>query len=310
MISSLGFAVGKFTDAGLVREANEDSLIVRQPEDQRQLSVKGSLFAVADGLGGHRAGEMASTLATEMVAREYFADSSPDVAQSISRAIQRANGEIYERSLEAPARSGMASTFTAMVLRGAEYFFASVGDSRGYLLREGDLRQITQDHSLLGEQVRAGLLAPDGVRDGRGRNLLTRAVGRHPEVQVDVFEVPAQAGDTVLLCTDGLWGLCTDEEMKEAIANQPDPQAAVQSLVSLAKERGAPDNITAMVIHAFDQPGQPVVPAIEYKEEAPAHLQEVARPSPQVILLLGMIALLLLLLAAPAIWFLYQLMAR
>lgn len=309
MISSLGFAVGKFTDPGLVREANEDSLIVRQPEDQRQFSVKGSLFAVADGLGGHRAGEMASKLATEMVAREYFADSSPDVARSLNQAIQRANGEIYERSLEAPARSGMASTLTALVLRGAQYFFASVGDSRGYLLREGDLRQITQDHSLLGEQLRAGLLAPNGVRDGPGRNLLTRAVGRHPEVQVDIFEVPAQAGDTVLLCTDGLWGLCTDEEMKGAIANQPDPQAAVQSLVSLAKERGAPDNITAMVIHAFDQPGRPVMPAIEL-EEAPARLQEAAQPSPQVILLLGIIALLLLLLAAPAVWFLYQLMAR
>jgi protein phosphatase len=308
-MSSLGFAVGKFTDPGLVREANEDSLIVRQPEDQRQLSAKGSLFAVADGLGGHRAGETASRLATEMVAREYFADPSPDVAQSLSRVIQRANAEIYEGSLEDPARSGMASTLTAMVLRGAEYFFANVGDSRAYLLREGDLRQVTQDHSLLGEQVRAGLLAPEGVRDGLGRNLLTRVVGRHPEVQVDVFQEPARAGDTVLLCTDGLWGLCPDEEIVEAIANQPDPQAAVQSLVSLAKGRGAPDNITAMVIHVFDQPGRPVMPAIE-PEEAPAQLQEAARPSPQVILLLGIIALLLLLLAAPAIWFLYQLMAH
>ncbi|HZU67033.1 MAG TPA: Stp1/IreP family PP2C-type Ser/Thr phosphatase [Ktedonobacteraceae bacterium] len=247
MAKQLHLDVAQLTDVGRKREHNEDNMAYVIPKDPQVMAIKGALFIVADGMGGHAAGEVASEIAVDTVSNAYYQDDSDDVAFSLVQAIRRANAAIHQRAAENMLRSGMGTTCVAAVLRGNMAYIANVGDSRAYLVRSGQVRQISQDHSWVYEQVRAGLLTEDQARTHAQRNVITRSLGTQAEVEIDVFHEQLQEGDTLVLCSDGLSGLVSDEELQRTV-EQFMPQESVYHLVERANENGGPDNITAIVV--------------------------------------------------------------
>src|SRR5947209_8518094 len=226
------------------------------PKDPQVMAKKGALFIVADGMGGHAAGEVASEIAVDTVSNVYYQDDSDDVAYSLLHAIKRANALIHQRAAENMLRSGMGTTCVAALLRGNAAYIANVGDSRAYLIRQGQVKQISLDHSWVAEQVRAGLLTEEQARTHAQRNVITRSLGTQPDVEVDVFRELIQSGDTLVLCTDGLSGLISDEELMR-IVEQSVPQESVYHLVERANENGGPDNITAIVVQVHEVGAEP-----------------------------------------------------
>src|SRR5579875_1988708 len=180
------------------------------PKDPQVMTKKGALFIVADGMGGHAAGEVASEIAVDTVSNTYYQDDSEDVAASLLQAIKRANTLIHQRAAENMLRSGMGTTCVSAVLRGSMAYIANVGDSRAYLVRKGKVRQVSQDHSWVEEQVRAGLLTRDQARSHAQRNVITRSLGTQTDVDVDIFAEHLEEGDTLVLCCDGLSGLVAE----------------------------------------------------------------------------------------------------
>ncbi len=247
MAKQLRLDPAQLTDVGRKREHNEDNMAYVIPKDPQVMGMKGALFIVADGMGGHAAGEVASEIAVDTVSNAYYMDDNEDVITPLLQAIKRANLAIHQRAAENLLRSGMGTTCVAAVLRGNMAYIANVGDSRAYLVRGSQVRQITQDHSWVAEQVRAGLLTEDQARTHGQRNVITRCLGTQPDVEVDVFLEPLQESDCLVLCTDGLSGLISDEEVM-GIVEQSVPQESVYHLVERANENGGPDNITAIVV--------------------------------------------------------------
>ncbi|MDQ2902569.1 MAG: Stp1/IreP family PP2C-type Ser/Thr phosphatase [Chloroflexota bacterium] len=256
MAKQLRLDVAQLTDVGRRREHNEDNMAYVIPKDMQVMAAKGSLFIVADGMGGHAAGEVASEIAVDTVSNVYYQDDSEDVAVALVHAIKRANAAIHQRAAENMLRSGMGTTCVATVLRANMAYIANVGDSRAYLVRGGQARQVSQDHSWVAEQVRAGLLTEDQARTHAQRNVITRSLGTQPDVDIDIFTEPLEEGDSLVLCTDGLSGLVTEEELQHII-NQFLPQESVYHLVERANENGGPDNITAIVIHVNEVGWEP-----------------------------------------------------
>ncbi len=247
MSKQLRLDVAQLTDVGRKREHNEDNMAFVIPKDSQVMTSKGALFIVADGMGGHAAGEVASEIAVDSVSNMYYQEDSNDVAVSLLRAIRRANASIHQRAAENLLRTGMGTTCVAAVLRGNVAYIANVGDSRAYLLRGNEVKQISHDHSWVAEQVRAGLLTEEQARTHAQRNVITRCLGTQAEVDVDVFQEELHEGDSLVLCTDGLSGLVSDEELQR-IVDQFVPQESVYHLVERANENGGPDNITAIVV--------------------------------------------------------------
>ncbi|MCD6554231.1 MAG: Stp1/IreP family PP2C-type Ser/Thr phosphatase [Anaerolineae bacterium] len=241
--------VGAFSDPGQKRELNEDSWGIVREEDHHPevIARKGRLYAVADGMGGHAAGEVASQLAISVLFEAYYSDPIPDLKESLRRAVVAANEAVYFQATTDEARAGMGTTLVAVVLHQDKAIIANVGDSRLYLLREGDIEQITRDHSWVGEQVEAGLLTQEEARGHIYRSVITRCLGHKPDVEVDIFERDLQPGDALVLCTDGLTNVVSEEEIWREVTSR-EPQAAAEALVSRANERGGPDNITVIVI--------------------------------------------------------------
>jgi serine/threonine protein phosphatase PrpC len=246
---SLTLTYAQRSDTGRVRSHNEDAVGHLVPPDGRQRARKGLLFLVADGMGGHQAGEVASRQAIAVSTERYYADGSRDVATSLLRALRAANRAIYEQAQSDPSKAGMGTTLVAAAIVADKVYVANVGDSRAYVLGEQGIAQVTDDHSWVSEQVRAGLLAPDQARGHPQRNLVTRALGTRPTVEIDVFEGSIAPGDVVLLCSDGLTNLLEDEEIAAILREQPAREAA-QSLVEAANGRGGTDNITVVVVGA------------------------------------------------------------
>jgi serine/threonine protein phosphatase PrpC len=211
------------------------------------LKRKGVLFLVADGLGKGGIGRMASDLAVRTVVNEYYSDPSPDIHQSLVQAIEKANGAILSEIARNPAYAGMGTTLVAGVLQGSDLFVASVGDSRAYLVRAKNIFQITQDHTWVADQVRAGSLTPEEAETHPNRRHLSRSLGAHAELSIDQAHHKIQPEDRLLLCSDGLSDMVTDEEIRQVITQQK-AQVAVQQLVALANQRGGADNITAVAI--------------------------------------------------------------
>jgi serine/threonine protein phosphatase PrpC len=239
--------VAQLTDVGRKRPHNEDNMAYVIPKDGQVMAKKGALFIVADGMGGHAAGEVASEIAVDTVSSIYYQDENDDLALSLMNAIKRANALIHQRAAENMLRSGMGTTCVAAVLRGDMAYVANVGDSRAYLVRKGQAKQVSQDHSWVEEQVRAGLLTKDQARSHAQRNVITRSLGTQAEVEVDVFSEELEEGDTIILCSDGLSGSIGEDDLR-AIVNQYVPQESVYHLVERANENGGPDNITAIVV--------------------------------------------------------------
>ncbi|MCA1595809.1 MAG: Stp1/IreP family PP2C-type Ser/Thr phosphatase, partial [Chloroflexi bacterium] len=238
---------GAKTNLGRVRENNEDKFDFFVPEQMPILAARGCLYAVADGMGGHAAGQIASEYALNVVIRAYYSDTTSEIDQALRSAVEQANLLINQAANALPERSQMGTTLTCAVIREDDLFLAQVGDSRAYLFREGELRQVTEDHSWVAEQVKRGAMTTEEAATSPFRNYITRSLGTMPEVEVDVFHEKLLEGDVILLCSDGLSGMITDEEIAETITNRA-PSLATLMLVERANEAGGRDNITAVVL--------------------------------------------------------------
>lgn len=247
MKKNLRILVGQITDVGKVRDHNEDSLGFFEPVDPAQLDAKGALYVVADGMGGHEAGETASDLAVKTMISEYYQNPNPDPAISLREAIQTANESIFKQSVATSGLANMGTTVVSAVVIHNHLHIGNVGDSRAYLVRNDRIRQISEDHSWVAEQVQKGVLTEDQAEKHPQRNILTRSVGVESETEIDIFHEELQKGDIVVLCSDGLHGVVKAEEIKTEVT-QRIPQEAAENLVKLANDRGAPDNVTVIVL--------------------------------------------------------------
>jgi protein phosphatase len=237
--------VAQLSDVGRVRSENQDYSILSAPADEVDRN-KGRLMVVADGMGGHRGGATASRMAATISKDEYYRDADIDILTSLTRALERANARIFAESQINPELRGMGTTCSALVVRGREGFFAHVGDSRIYLVRDGAISQLTDDHSLVASMVREGLLTTQEAEVHPRRNVLQRSMGVGQAVEIDArgaFEV--LPGDTFILCSDGLHGLVKSDEI--LMITKVGIEDAARELVRLALERGAPDNVTVVV---------------------------------------------------------------
>ena len=239
--------MGAKTDLGRVRDNNEDKFDFFEPEDPVTLAAKGSFYAVADGMGGHSAGQVACELALKTVLSLYYTDPSPDKDACLRRAVIEANSLIYDTAQAIPDRQGMGTTLTAAVLCEDRLLIAQVGDSRAYLLRGGQITQMTEDHSWVAEQVRLGTMTLAEAQVSPFRNIITRSVGTAAQVEPDMFTHEVRPGDTFVLCSDGLTGHVEPAEIQMLTESQS-PSAAAMALVDTANERGGRDNITALVL--------------------------------------------------------------
>jgi len=237
---------GAVTDVGRVREGNEDSFVI----DERI-----GLFAVADGMGGHQAGEVASATALESVRALTAA------GRSVHDALVAANSAVHEKAGSKPGLRGMGTTVTA-VTTGSDgrVTIGHVGDSRAYLLRESHLTQLTDDHSLVEELVREGRLTPEQASVHPQRSIITRALGVDAAVEVDVYPVEPAVGDRILLCSDGLTTMVSPSVIAGILRREPDPTDAAERLIDAANAAGGEDNITAVVIDVVDDGAAPVEP--------------------------------------------------
>ena len=235
------------THAGVTRSSNQDSLCALVGSDAPP--GVDALLVVADGMGGHRAGDVASDAAVRgLVAglsRRDAVAGPDDLADALALAARQVNADVHAAA-QRPETLGMGTTLTAAALRGRSLALAHVGDSRAYLLRGGELRQLTQDHSWVAERVAQGLLSPDEARDHPWGNVLTRAVGIGPEVEVDSDTLDVREGDVLLLCSDGLTSMLTDDRIARRLVDR-DPPAACRTLVDAANASGGHDNVTVIV---------------------------------------------------------------
>lgn len=236
------------SDVGCHREANEDFGSFVRPGDAEVRARKGVLALVADGMGGHSAGEVASKMAAEVITRTYY-DAEEVSNSALATAVQEANRRIYETARTDERLQGMGTTCTALVLQNGSALCAHVGDSRLYLVRNAEIYLMTQDDSEVMEMVRRGLISREEARNHEDRNVIFKAVGSSPEVEVSTWQesFPVRDGDRFLLCSDGLHDLVEDSEIKDAVIGG-DPQSACESLVELARQRGGYDNITVAVL--------------------------------------------------------------
>jgi PPM family protein phosphatase len=239
------------TDVGRKRDHNEDSFLI---DDELQL------YVVADGMGGHAGGGTASRIAVETIDRKLrdLRASMPEktsstnlqdsaVPETIRSAVEQACLAIFAKAQEEPELAGMGTTVISLMLDDAHAFFAHVGDSRAYLVRGDLIQQISEDHSLVNEQIKAGMITPEEARHSRYRNIITRSVGFEEEVQVDVMGLLAEAGDTFLLCSDGLANMLEDTEILETVRGLPLTDIPGK-LIEMANERGGDDNITVVAV--------------------------------------------------------------
>lgn len=243
------------TDVGLVRSENQDFGTYTTAEEEKESHPGGRLLIVADGMGGHRGGATASRLAAETVKAQYLGSETPDIPAALKESLIRANARIFSEAQSNPELRGMGTTTSVLAVRGDKGWLAHVGDSRIYLVRGDEIRQLTEDHSLVATMVREGLLTSAEAENHPRRNVLQRSMGVAEEVEVDVRgPIEVQPGDTFILCSDGLHGLVKENELKE-IARKP-IEAAADEYLRRALERGAPDNVTVIVARVEDADGE------------------------------------------------------
>lgn len=244
---------GSRTDIGYVRDHNEDSLIIIPP-----------LFAVADGMGGHEAGEIASEITVNTLAE--LAPSHLD-AEGLTAAVEAANYNVMKAPRQGIGRDGMGTTLTAAMLEGERLLIAQAGDSRAYLLHKGHLQQITRDHSLMADLIEAGQITPEEARVHPNRSVITRAIGSDIHMRPDIYELNVDAGDRILLCSDGLSSMISNNAIESIMRRQSDAQHCADELVTAALENGGADNVTVVVA---DVPG-----FSEVREKKRAHKSRV-----------------------------------
>jgi protein phosphatase len=240
-------AVAARTDTGMIRSGNEDAFY-------KDASPERGLFIVADGMGGHAAGEVASEMAVTILARELSgvrALDDPTTEETVASALKRANRAIYDRTLAEVEKQGMGTTASVLMIAGHRYLIGQVGDSRIYLLRDGVLTQLTKDHSYVQEQVDAGVLTPEQARYHPYSNVITRCVGASASVQPDTYRGEVRSGDLFLVASDGLTGMVDDRRLLRLLSSRAAPPRIVEALIAEANGRGGLDNITAIVVQVL-----------------------------------------------------------
>lgn len=251
-----GLTVAKISDIGQIRERNEDSYLAVDVTLQNDDGlVPLGLYIVADGMGGHQKGEIASSLAAQVSAHHIMQDvflpflsgneqngSRRPVNEALIQAVQAANLAVYQQVPEA------GTTLTMALVFGHKAYVAHVGDSRAYIFNQATLRQITQDHSLVARLVELGQATPEEALTHTHRNVLYRAIGQAGSLEVDTYLQPFPVGSCLLLCSDGLWGMVSDEEIADILTYAPTPQLALEQMVAAANHRGGDDNITAVLV--------------------------------------------------------------
>jgi serine/threonine protein phosphatase PrpC len=248
-------AVGFLTDTGRHRPINEDAQAVYLPyRGEASRMVVDAFFAVADGMGGHAAGDVASRTAVQAAERAFSSDSvgpepAPEVPARLESTFQAINRELIRLAGAHEQARGMGTTLTLAAISGQTLYAGHIGDSRCYRLRDGVLEQLTEDHSWVAEQVRSGLLSPDEAAQHPDRNVLTQCLGVDSELKVFLRSEAVLPGDRYLLCSDGLHGQIDDEMMRSVLMEEGDPQTAAGRLVELANSAGGPDNITAVLFY-------------------------------------------------------------
>lgn len=231
----------------MVRSGNEDSFFAEA--DSRR-----GVFMVADGMGGHAAGEVASEMAVQIVARQLLqldSVTAPDAANRTAQAMRDANRAIYDRMLAENDKQGMGTTASVLVLSDDRYLIGQIGDSRIYMLRDGALTQVTKDHSYVQEQVDAGLLTPEQARYHPYSNVITRCVGASEQVEPDLYAGEVKPGDVFLVASDGLTGMVDDRRLQQMLLVRSGPGRIVDALIAEANGRGGLDNITAIVVQVM-----------------------------------------------------------
>ena len=235
------------TDIGRARALNEDSYYVPR-EGER-------FCAVADGMGGHNAGEVASAMAVQVFSR-HMREVEHITTQALCAAVERANDEVYRTALENEGMSGMGTTFSALAQQGGDVLLAHVGDSRIYLIREGAMFQLTTDHTLVEEMIRKGMLTPREARFHPHRNIITRALGTDPRIEIDLVQMAVRSGDVFFLCSDGMTNYAQEREILRTAVGEGDWQDKLKHLVSVALENGGADNITALFAVIGEEAGR------------------------------------------------------
>jgi len=235
------------SDVGMIRSGNEDSFFAHATKER-------GIFIVADGMGGHAAGEVASEMSVQIVSRELqeLLDVYGEVArEKVAESLRIANRAIYDRTIQEADKQGMGTTVSMLVVSGARYLIGQVGDSRVYLLRDGALRQLTKDHSYVQEQVDAGLLTPEQARYHPYSNVITRCVGASDSVEPDTYVGEMKPGDVFLVASDGLTGMVDDRRLQQLLLSRASAGRVVDALIAEANYRGGLDNITAVVVQVM-----------------------------------------------------------
>jgi PPM family protein phosphatase len=259
------FAFGDRTDVGRGRPENEDSHLV-DPDD--------GLYAVADGMGGHRAGEVASATAIDALKTAFLG------GQRLDQAVGAANAAVFAKAAEDAALRGMGTTLTALALHDSTAELGHVGDSRAYLMRDGLVTQVTEDHSLVEQLVREGRLTPEEAQHHPQRAIITRALGVDVDVQVDTYRIDLKPGDRLLICSDGLTNMLSDDTIAQTLRRHADPQQAADTLVDMANQAGGDDNITVVLVDALSDGGEAAAASIAEAEAEPVVVEGGIAPEP------------------------------
>lgn len=263
--------VAGLTHQGMIRKDNQDSYGFIEPESPELLKNRGRLFIVADGLGGHRGGKVASKMAVDIIGKLYYSVDKDAVYPALLHALEVANRSIFETSSKHEELQGMATTCTALVVQQPYLHMAHVGDSRAYLIRNGMIKQLSTDHTLVEEMVNSGIINQSEARSHPDSHILTRSLGILQAVEIDVLEPPLelQPGDSLLMCSDGLTVYLEDREILEVLTGHT-PEKACELLVEMANERGGRDNVTVEIVHV-KRPGEPKAEVQDKTEPLVSH---------------------------------------
>jgi serine/threonine protein phosphatase PrpC len=258
--------VGAKSDVGRLRDGNEDSYMVDDP-----------FFVVADGMGGHLAGDVASSTAIEVIASKR--DSAAQEPSDVANLLRAANSTIWDKAQSDPSLRGMGTTATLLSFADSRARIAHVGDSRAYLFRDGKLSQLTEDHTLVGRMVKEGRLRPEDAEHHPQRSIITRALGVDSDVLVDTMTLDVRVRDRLLLCSDGLSSMVDASTIATILGAEPDPQVAAERLIDAANEAGGEDNITVIVVDVVDEGGEPEGAGADRTDTHPGPRAEPAPPS-------------------------------
>jgi protein phosphatase len=308
---------GYRTDVGRQRKLNEDSLLVLTSLDLSGLTGIDGLFVVADGMGGHSAGDVASKFAVDTL-RDVFSGSDylqqelntgNTLPEIMSNLINEINTRLYQTGIDNSMPNGMGTTVTAVCLLDTKLYIAHVGDTRAYLIRDGLISQLTRDHSWVSEQVELGLITKEQAQNHPNRNILTRAVGSDPSVKVDLYNLDIINGDSIVLCSDGLHGLVNNDEILNSTLKNPRPQQACDELIELANNRGGHDNITVIIVEFSGaqvnrkSKTDPLIPKARYlRDTAPLRVSGIKRGRKKFRILYSILTIIIIMLMSVCIF--------